>query len=451
MRLEPFALERLQSTWEHRVAWNVSESGVHPLRLDELADRVADRDALFEQHLAYTQTNGTVELREAIASLYDGAAAANVQVTNGGSEANWISLWHLVEPGDEVVLMSPNYMQAAGIARAFGASVRLWHLTPEPGAAGQPDRWRADVDALASLVTPRTKLIAICNPNNPTGARFTDAEIDAVCRIAAGVGAWVLSDEIYRGAELDGVDTPTAWARYDRVVITSGLSKAYGLPGLRIGWAAGPPALVEALWGIHDYTTIAPGALNDVLGRIALSPDRRERILARTRGIIATNYGILRRWIDRRQPPLWHAAPEAGAIAFIRYPHRINSTTLVERLRDERSVLAVPGDHFGMDGYLRIGFGGDPLALTRALDHIAEVLDTVPCATGDEMHAMQGSPRFPTRGAERGQGPPPSDQPGAAQGSPPFPLRGAERGEGAPASDELGGVQGSPPSSNASG
>jgi len=188
-----------------------------------------------------------------------------------------------------------------------------------------------------------------------------------------------VSDEIYRGAELDSVEAPTAWGRYERVIVTSGLSKAYGLPGLRIGWAVGPPPVVEELWGIHDYTTIAPGALSDLAARIALSPDRREWILARTRGIIVTNYAIVRRWIERREPALWHAPPEAGAIAFVRYAHTIGSTALVERLRDERSVLVVPGDHFEMDGYLRIGFGGDPLALTRALDHIGELLDTIPC------------------------------------------------------------------------
>ena len=378
MKLDPFALERLQSIWEHRVAWNVSESGVHPLRLDELADREADRDALLELHLAYTQTNGTVELREAIAALYDGATPAHIEVTNGGSEANWIVLWHLVEPGDDVVLMAPNYMQAAGITRALGANVRLWELVPDRAEAAAP-RWRPDLEALERLVTPRTKIIVICNPNNPTGARMTAGELDGVCRIAARAGAWVLSDEIYRGAELDAVETATVWGRYERVVITSGLSKAYGLPGLRIGWVAGPPPLVEELWGVHDYTTIAPGALNDRLARMALAPERRERILARTRGIIVTNYAILRRWIERREPALWHAPPEAGAIAFVRYAHQIGSTPLIERLRDERSVLVVPGDHFGMDGYLRVGFGGDPLALTRALDQIGELLDSVPC------------------------------------------------------------------------
>lgn len=393
MKLETFALERLQSTWEHRVAWNVSESGVHPLRLDELADRQEDRDALLEQHLAYTQTNGTVELREAIARLYDGAAAAHIQVTNGGSEANWIVLWHLVEPGDEVVLMAPNYMQAAGIARALGATVRNWRMVPFPGGpAGRP-RWRLDLEALESLVTPKTRAIVICNPNNPTGARLAPEEVDAVCLVAARSGAWVVSDEIYRGAELDNVETPTAWGRYERVIVTSGLSKAYGLPGLRIGWVVGPPPLVEELWGVHDYTTIAPGALSDLAARIALSPERREWILARTRGIIVTNYAIVRRWVEQREPALWHAPPDAGAIAFVRYLHQIGSTTLVERLRDERSVLVVPGDHFEMDGYLRIGFGGDPLALTRALDHIGELLDTVPlrargeASSGEQMRS----------------------------------------------------------------
>jgi aspartate/methionine/tyrosine aminotransferase len=377
MKLEPFALERLQSTWEHRVAWNVSESGVHPLRLDELADRQEDRDALLEQHLAYTQTNGTVELREAIARLYDGATPAHVQVTNGGSEANWITVWRLLEPGDEIVLMAPNYLQLAGIARALGVTVRNWPLVPAAATADARACWRVDLDALESLVTRRTKAIAICNPNNPTGARLPADAVDGICRIAERSGAWLISDEIYRGAELDSVETATAWGRYERVVVTSGLSKAYGLPGLRIGWVVGPPPLVEDLWGVHDYTTIAPGALSDRLARVALRPEKREWILARTRGIVVTNYGILRRWIERREPALWHAPPDAGAIAFVRYAHPVGSTALAERLRDESSVLVVPGDHFEMDGYLRIGFGGDPLALTRALDLIGDTLDAV--------------------------------------------------------------------------
>jgi hypothetical protein len=166
------------------------------------------------------------------------------------------------------------------------------------------------------------------------------------------------------------------WGRSDRVIITSGLSKAYGLPGLRIGWIVGPAATVEELWGVHDYTTIAPGALNDRLARIALSPEGRERLLARTRGIIRTNYPILRDWLARR-PVFSHIAPEAGAIAFVKYAHPINSTELVEQLRSQQSVLVVPGDHFAMDGHLRVGFGSHPEHLAGSLERIAAVVDTL--------------------------------------------------------------------------
>ena len=369
MKVEPFALERWQSIWENRVAWNLSESGVHPLRVEEVAVTDADRQALLRQDLGYTQTNGTPELRQAIASLYPGASADQIEVTNGGSEANYVTLWHLVEQGDEVVMMTPNYMQVGGLTRAFGAAVRPWPLAPGT------TRWTPDLDALEALVTPRTRAILICNPNNPTGARLTATELDGIARIASRAGAWVLSDEIYRGAELDGIETTSMWGRYERAIITGGLSKAYGLPGLRLGWVAGPIALVEQLWGVHDYTSIAPGAVNDRLGRIALS--RRHLLLARTRGIVASNYPLVRKWIEKRGSRMSHVPPEAGAILFVRYHHRINSTALVERLRAEKSVLLVPGDHFEMDGYFRIGFGNHPGHVTTALDLVGEVLDEI--------------------------------------------------------------------------
>ena len=373
-KLELFAMERLQSTWENRVEWNVSESGVHPLRVEELVDDADAFAALMSQALGYPQTNGTVELRSAIAAMYPGATPDNVEVTNGGSEANLLALMHLVEPGDDVVMMTPNYMQVAGLSRWLGATVNAWPLVPDS------HRWRVDLDSLSALVGNRTKAILICNPNNPTGARLTPAEVDGICQIASRTGTWILSDEIYRGAELDGVETATVWGRTERAIVTSGLSKAYGLPGLRIGWVTGPPEVVEALWGFHDYTSIAPGAINDRLARVALAPARRVQLLARTRSILSANYPILRDWLAARAPLLSHVAPEAGAIAFVRYHHAINSTRLIERLRDEHSVLVVPGDHFDLDGYLRIGFGSDPTHLTNSLERIGALLDTIPAA-----------------------------------------------------------------------
>ena len=367
-------MERMQSTYENQVEFNLSESGVQPLRLAELVDDEAARNALMTEALRYTQSNGTVPLRSDIAALYSGADADRVQVTNGGSEANYITTWHLVEPGDEVVLMVPNYMQTWGLARAFGGIVREWPLVPAEAARGEGGRWRVDIDALARLVSSRTKLIIICNPNNPTGARIDAADLDGIAAIASRHGTWILSDEIYRGAELDGRETPSMWGRSDRVIVTSGLSKAYGLPGLRIGWIVGPPATVASLWSYHDYTTISPGALSDFLARRALAPSHRARILARTRKILNENFPVIAQWLDAHGGLFSYAPPDAGAIVYVRYHHPINSTDLVTRLREQKSVLIVPGDHFGMDGYLRIGFGDDVEYLRKGLNRLDELL-----------------------------------------------------------------------------
>src|SRR5437763_4099767 len=367
MKLEPFAMERMQSTYENHVAFNLSESGVHPLTLGELADDDAARAALMTEALKYSQSNGTEPLRAAIAALYGGATIDHVQVTNGGAEANYLTTWNLVEAGDEVVVMVPNYMQTRGLARAFGADVGEWPLVES--SAG----WNVDTDALERLVLPRTRLIIICNPNNPTGARFHDEALDRMAAIASRHRAWILADEIYRGAELDGRETPTMWGRYDRVIVTSGLSKAYGLPGLRIGWIVGPPAFVASTWSYHDYTTIAPGALSDALAQRALEPPRRERILSRTRSTLKQNFPVVGEWLDGRGDLFSYPPPAAGAIVYVRYRIPVNSTELVPRLRTEKSVLIVPGDHFGMDGYLRIGFGEDIAYLRSALERIGDL------------------------------------------------------------------------------
>jgi len=367
MRLDLFAMERMQSTYEHQVEFNLSESGVAPLRLDELVEEAESRAALLAETLRYTQTNGTVALRSTIAALYRGATADHVLVTNGGAEANYLTTWHLVEPGDEVVMMTPNYMQVHGLVPAFGGVVRPWPLVLKEG------RWRADGEALDRLVSPRTRMIAICNPNNPTGARFDETDLDRIAAAADRHGAWILSDEVYRGAERDGHETPSMWGRTERVIVSSGLSKAYGLPGLRIGWIAGPPAFVDAAWGRHDYTSIAPSALSDALARRALAPPQRERILARTRRILNTNFPIIARWLEGLGSQVSYAMPDAGAIVYVRYHAPINSTALVTRLREEKSVLIVPGDHFGMDNYLRLGFGEDEQYLRRALARIADL------------------------------------------------------------------------------
>ena len=367
-------MERMQSTWENLVDYNLSESGVHPMRVEELLDDATDRAGMLGQELVYPQSNGTLELRERVATMYPGATADHIEVTNGGSEANFVTMWHLVEQGDEVVSMVPNYGQTLGLAQGFGGVLRPWPL--RLSADGR--RWHVDLDDLRTLVTNKTRVIILCNPNNPTGARIPAADLDSICQIAGRVGAWVLSDEIYRGAELDGVETPSVWGRYERVIVTSGLSKAYGLPGLRIGWIASTPEVIATTWSYHDYTTIGPGTLSDRFARIALQPAMRAKILARTRRILHANLPVITDWIDAHKDHFSYALPDAGAIVYMRYHDAINSTELVDRLRIEKSVLIVPGDHFGMDGYLRIGFGSETRYLRDGLDRLADLLRSLP-------------------------------------------------------------------------
>jgi hypothetical protein len=367
MHIEPFAMERFQSLWENVVEYNLSESGVHPLKLEELIEQAELKDIL-TMAIGYNPTNGTEELRTTIAQLYPGAAIENVLVTTGSSEANFLTCWTLLEPGDEVALMLPNYMQIWGLASAFGTQVKPFHLIPKEG------RWQIDWDEFEQSVIPNTRLIAICNPNNPTGAQLNLDELRRICDVATKTNAWILADEVYRGAERIGDTTATFWGHYDRVIITSGLSKAYGLPGLRIGWIVASADLVAKLWSYHDYTTICPNPLSDYLARIALSSPNREKILARTKEIVSNNFKILDKWLKKYTGILEYIPPLAGAIALVKYNLKMQSIDLISRLREEKSVLVVPGEHFFMENYLRFGFGCPSDYLQQALGRVGELI-----------------------------------------------------------------------------
>ena len=369
MRFRPFLMERYQSLHEHAVAMNLTGSGVHAPTLDELeAIAPGVTDGLGSVYLGYVQTNGSIGLRTRVAALYDDATQEHVEITNGGAEANFCLLGALLDPGDRVVMMTPNYMQPWGAAEGFGAELTAWPLRFDGST------WRADLDELDRLAGPGTKLIAICTPNNPTGMRLRGDELDRIAEIAAERGAWVLSDEIYAGSELDDVPTPSMWGRYERVVCTSGLSKAYGLPGLRIGWIVAPPELIEACWTVHDYTTICPSALNDHVATKVLEPAARDALLERGRAILGGNLAATSA-VLRDEAPDWRwALPEAGGMLFVGYGDEPNSTDLAERMRLRHSVLVVPGDHFGMDGFLRLGLGSAPETLRGGVAALLEEL-----------------------------------------------------------------------------
>ena len=368
MRVPLFAMERWQSTFEHRVDFNLSESGVHPLNLAELFELI-DLDPN-DVHLEYSQSDGSDEFKERIAALYEGATPDNIVATTGGAEANYIVLWSLLSEGDCVVALEPTYGQTPGLARGLGADVTSFALKENDG-------WQPSPGAASRHITDGTRLVIVTNPNNPTGAVLTSDAMDEIVAAAEEVGAWILADEVYAGAEVEGPETPSFWGRYDRVIISGSLSKAYALPGLRIGWITAPTSLREKLWSRKDYTTITPATLSDVAARRIMEPSIRRQVLDRTRGIIRTNLPVITGWLDERPDLFSYQPPAAGAICYVRYNLDINSINLAERLKSEKSVLVVPGDHFGMDYYLRVGFGNPATELELGLDRIANLVDEI--------------------------------------------------------------------------
>ncbi len=370
-KFQPFVMERMMSKHEQDVDYNLSESGVHPVLLSELLNR---SDGALEQLLSidlnYPHANGIPSLRENIARLYPGAGSDNVLVTVGAIEANYNTLWALLDPGDEIAVMLPNYMQVWGMAKNRGLSVKTFSLQEEEG-------WKLDAAELDLVVTAATKLIAVCNPNNPTGRILSEAEMDQIVAVSQRFGCWILADEVYRGAERTRQDeTPSFYARYDKVVATGSMSKAYGLPGLRLGWAVAPKPVIDELWARHEYTTISAGMLDNHLASLALSPEVRPWLIERTRNYIRKGYPVLEKWMNEHPGMFRLTPPDAAAICFVRYDFDINSTQLVDLLREEKRVLIVPGDHFGIDRSLRISFGLPHDYLTAALDRINETIES---------------------------------------------------------------------------
>ena len=230
------------------------------------------------------------------------------------------------------------------------------------------------MDELKQLVTPRTKMICLCNPNNPTGAILDANAMDAVVEIAKKNDALLHVDEIYRGAELEGDETPTFYGLYDKAIVTMSLSKSYSLPGLRLGWLVGPEELIQKGWAYHDYTSISTTIISQYVATLIMQPERRKKVLSRGRKMLRENLEAFRQWVATHADLFHFIPPRAGGMAFMRYNMDINSTELSDKLRLGKSVFIIPGDCFGMDHYLRIGIGGEKKHLLAGLDLIDEML-----------------------------------------------------------------------------
>lgn len=362
MDIETFLLERNQTLYENDVEFNLTESGVHPFSLEEVFDE-AELAEITRMPLGYGYTDGRPGLRQNIALWYRDAGPQNVAVAHGASEANLLAVLSLLSPGDEILFLLPNFMQLPGLARSFGVTVSTL-------AMREDDDWQPDLDAVERAVTPATRMIAFANPGNPTGQVFTDATMDGLVRIAQRQGLYLLSDEIYRGAEVDRPETPSFYGRYDRVIVTSSLSKAFAGPGLRIGWMVAPADVVGEAMRRQDYTSIGTGTLNQWVAERVMRPQLRETLLARSRKVLSENVRLLEAWLEERGDRLSWRRPQAGGVAFLRYALDMGSSEFSERLRREESVFVVAGDWFGLDRHVRLGTGGQQAELVAALERI---------------------------------------------------------------------------------
>jgi len=378
MRIETFAMERLQSRWEHLVDCDLSESGARAVSLAELTDMGLDLRELLATRLGYSQTNGTPALRDGIAALYPGATCDHVLVTNGTAEANYVALAALLadaQPPARCAVELPNYMQASGLARYWAqGGVETFRLNFDQTTATTHGGWRLDWEDVERAIRPGVTAVYITHPNNPTGAVLPESDMRRLVARCDEVGSWLVVDEVYLGTEIDRPRSPTFYGMSERVIVTSGLSKAYGIHGARIGWLVGPPSLVAECWRLRDYTTIAPATLSDAIARFAVRFDVRERLFARAVGIVREQLLLVQDFARSLEGIFAFSRPAATAMALLRYCGPDTTADLCRRLLARRSVLVVDGALLGCDGHIRLWAGAPTDRLVEGLKRIRTTL-----------------------------------------------------------------------------
>ena len=298
-----------------------------------------------------------------MAGLFAGQTAENVLITHGTIGANHMVYQTLVGAGDHVVAITPTYQQHTAIPRSLGAEVTEVALKEDAG-------WLPDWDAVAAAVTPETKVIALTNPNNPTGALVRRGGLERVAEIARSVGAWVLCDEVYRGTE-QGDRMCSIVDVYEKGISTGSTSKAYSLAGLRLGWIVGREDLLDACEIHRDYTTISVGMVDDYFAVMAL--EAKDAVLERSREITRGNLAVLDEWIAA-EPKARYVKPEAGTTAFVAFDVAMPSYDLCVALLKDTGVMFTPGSALGVEGYVRIGFACFPDVLKEGLTRVSDWL-----------------------------------------------------------------------------
>lgn len=369
MKIDPFGVEIWMNEFENTCELNLAETCVESITLGELIDLAGLRDSILDDLSAMKMTYGAIwgsdRLRDAISGLYEKQARENIITTHGTIGANSLVHQALISRGDHVISVIPTYQQHYSIPKSIGADIELLHLRAE-------DDYLPNLDTLRTMIRPDTKLIAINNPNNPTGALMDAALLGKIADIAREAGAWLLCDEVYRGTDQVGDGYTASVADiYEKGISTAGMSKAYSLAGLRIGWVAGPREVLDEVMIHRDYNTISVGRIDELFAAIAL--ENRDKIIARALKITRQNLAVLREWVDG-EPLISWVEPKSGTTALLNYDLPMPSRDFCIALLEEEGVMLTPGSAMAMEGTLRIGFTNPKEHLQEGLGRISRFL-----------------------------------------------------------------------------
>lgn len=348
---------------------DIGSSGVQDFRFSELRALLGmELGELDELVFQDSQTLGGTALREALGRRFAAGHAERVMVTHGSSEANFLLMHSLLRPGDEVVALAPVYPQLAAVAASIGCRMRAWPLRPERG-------WRPDIEEGCALITPRTRMVIVNFPHNPTGCTLEPAELDALVAAARRAGAWLAWDAAFAELTYDAPPLPDPALSYERAVSMGTLSKAYGLPGLRVGWCVAPPAVLEGMVHLRDYLTLHLSPLVELVAERAVT--HGDRIVALRAAQARANRARVDAWIAVQEGRVSWTLPAGGVCGFPHLHGVDDVEAFCQALAEERGVLLVPGTCFGIPGHVRLGFGRGADELERGLDRLGEALRQV--------------------------------------------------------------------------
>lgn len=369
MEIEPFGVEIWMGEFENHCDHNLAETCVASITVGELLELCGTDESelskLLSMKMTYGAVEGSDELRQNIAKLHTSVEASNVVITHGAAGANALLYSALVSPGSHVVAIAPTYQQHYSIPESYGARVDVLQLRPE-------ESYRPNLGELRAMVTDETSVIALTNPNNPTGSLIEEGSLRELLQIAESCDAYVICDEVYRGTDQVGPGiSPSVADLSHRGISTGSMSKAFSLAGLRLGWIVAPPEVVEQVNVHRDYNTISVGLISDHLAALALS--NADAVLERSRSITRRNLRILDDWVQS-EPHVWYVKPEAGTTALVHYDLPVTSRRFCEELLAETGVLVMPGEAFEIEGAMRIGFANATEVLEVGLPRISAFL-----------------------------------------------------------------------------